>query len=284
MNIRMNLDKARDIVETFAAMIRASCDRLEIAGSIRRELPTVKDGEVVVIASPKLWPLLDGMVQGGAITKAEYGESGTHRWGEKYRGIVFRGMNIEIFTTDADNWGYQYWLRTGPGEGNTFIMKWLKGRGQPIQAREGCWWWQGKQLRVPDEQTLFTLLGMHYIPPQIRGEDIYRRETIWNKQHRFPDFSQYVKPEEQPRQLSLLVGGYHWFEEREKPGERELALQAEREYLRQSMALWQRDREVWKRQGMERWWTNAKDKPWLWCMWPEAVQTYRVMHKEQKVA
>lgn len=251
MDIRMSLNKARDIVEAFAAMIRPACDRLEIAGSIRRELPTVKDGEVVVIPSPKLWPLLDGMVQDGAITKAVYGESGTHRWGEKYRGIVFWGLKIEIFATDKDNWGYVYWLRTGPGEANTFVMTWLKQRGQPIQAKEGYWWWQGKRLRVPDEETMFALLGMHYIPPSIRSEDIYRQETIWNRAHTFPDFARYVihEPEpERPRQLSLLDMTYHWAEEREKPGDREAAIKAEREYTARVLALYNTDRDAWRRQ------------------------------------
>jgi hypothetical protein len=184
-------------LSTFAALIRPYTTRLEIAGSIRRKKADVKDGELVAIAAPGLLDFLDHLVAVGAITKAEYGANGSHRWGPKYRGLIWRGLRVEIFLTDAHSWGYQFALRTGPGEANTSLMGLLPR--SPIRVRDGevltakSWTkvgdkWRGvdeRRLHVPTESRWFTLLGMPFILPEFRHDDFYLKAIQWARGHQW---------------------------------------------------------------------------------------------------
>lgn len=212
-------------LSSFAALIRPYTTRLEIAGSVRRKKAEVKDGELVAIAAPGLLDFLDYLVEVGAITKAEYGASGSHRWGPKYRGLIWRGLRVEIFLTDAHSWGYQFALRTGPGEANTSLMSLLPR--SPIRVRDGevltakSWTkvgdkWRGvdeRRLHVPDESTWFVLLGMPYIYPEFRHDDFYLKAIQWARGHQWGNPADHlIAPDEmvsQPTLFSLDAAARH---------------------------------------------------------------------------
>ncbi len=48
----MQLDKALEIAEKTKELLAPYCERIEIAGSIRRKKPEVKDIELVAIPKP----------------------------------------------------------------------------------------------------------------------------------------------------------------------------------------------------------------------------------------
>lgn len=195
-------------VRSFAALIRPYCTRLEIAGSIRRGKPEVKDAELVAIPGAGLLSFLDALVNQGRIQKAEYGESRSHRWGPKYRGLIWQGLRVEIFLTDATSWGYIYWLRTGPGDGNQTLVTLLGTHKAPIRVREGQVWtsrnwtynakkkqWAGedeRQVQVPDEATWFALIGLPCIPPGKRTDDLYEKLIKRGRGHQWGDPSPHL--------------------------------------------------------------------------------------------
>ena len=194
---KFDLETARRLVGQFADMIRPACARLVVAGSIRRGTPYVKDAELVAIPTPDLLTTLDQLVAQGGVEKAIYTDKNgkqTPRWGLKYRGLLYQGLRVELFLSDEDNFGYQFWLRSGPAEANTYLMKWLAWKRAPIRARDGYWWWGEQCLRVASEEDQFALLGMPYIPPGERTERRYKQLLDWNRAHRWPDFSAFVKP------------------------------------------------------------------------------------------
>lgn len=220
---KFELATARRIVGELADMIRPACERLEVGGSIRRGAPYVKDAELIAIPAPgaNLLAWLDGMVERGYIEKAVYvdknGKS-SNRWGQKYRGILFQDIKVEIFLTHPEAWGFQKWLRTGPGEANTYIMSYLIFRRAAIRFIDGDGWyspgnlwhkpkdkWIAEdkvQLSIPDEETLFALLGMPYLAPNERGEQRYKKLMGNNRGHRWPDSSKYVL--KQPEDVRLV--------------------------------------------------------------------------------
>lgn len=172
-----NLQTAMEIVNDMADLLSGSCERLEIAGSIRRGKSEVKDAEIVAIPLPGCLYFMDDLVAKGVVTKALYGKAQTMRWGSKYRGMMYRGLKIEVFLADEDNWGFQYWLRTGPGDANTYVMKWLKWKHAPIQARDGYWWWKEQRLAVRGEHEMFeNILGIRNIAPEHRTEQVYKHQ------------------------------------------------------------------------------------------------------------
>jgi DNA polymerase/3'-5' exonuclease PolX len=170
-------------------------DRWCIAGSLRRLCPEVGDVEHVVIprrtkhleAKPQaglfgepaheevwlidLWDRLDELVEEGVCAKVVYGES--HRWGEKYRGVVFQGVKHEIFAADAQNWGAILAIRTGPVEFSKHLVGRLKGLGVYVQeggyVRWACGPHAGEVVPCPEEQAYFELCEVAWKEPEKRG-------------------------------------------------------------------------------------------------------------------
>jgi DNA polymerase/3'-5' exonuclease PolX len=180
----MNLNDAKQIAEEFAGLLGPVCERVEVAGSIRRgDKAEVKDAEIVIIPTRAYYALLESMLADGTIAKAIYDfRKGTTRWGEKYRGMVYRGLRIEVFCADAINWGYILWLRTGPGDGNTLAMQALNETN--LRCIEGYVWFchhwerEGEKWAARDEKQRvilreeadwFKALGLPYIAPNARA-------------------------------------------------------------------------------------------------------------------
>lgn len=206
--IKFDLEAARRIVGQLADLIRPACEKLEVAGSIRRGTPYVKDADLVAIPRPHLLPLLDDLLARGIVEKALYGETKSTRWGPKLRGMIFQGLQVEIDLADEHNWGYKKALRSGPKEANEYIMAFINWKKPALRLQGGYgWysphnWWEkpkGKwfaldqvRLSIPDEDTLFALLGMPYIPPGERTEQRYKKLLAWNRGHQWPDFAPFV--------------------------------------------------------------------------------------------
>lgn len=161
--------------------LRELCERIEIGGSLRRKAPMVKDVEIVALPKHRAQFLarLDYWVATGKVTKAVYGETG-NRYGDRYRGLVYAGIRFEFFIADADNWGYQFWLRTGPGDANEYVMTQLKYQKAPYRPAGGYFREcdehgepTGATIRVAGEADLFRLLAMDSLAPNERTLEAY---------------------------------------------------------------------------------------------------------------
>lgn len=157
-----------------------------MAGSVRRGNSFVKDVEVV--AMPKdvntFLGRIDGFVARDEAKQAIYPD-GKKRWGEHYRGLLINGIKVEIFLADADNWGFQLWLRTGPWDSNKEVMGMMLGRRWPVRFDKG-YAWEVKyneegdfkhlgKLRVASEHACYSLIGIDYMPASERELYRYRR-------------------------------------------------------------------------------------------------------------
>lgn len=159
--------------------------RWEVAGSARRGSPVVGDVEHVVEAAVGevriegslfagnetanlLWHHVDKAYAEHRFAKHTYGDN-TTRWGEKYRGLNYRGFAHEIFLADKINWGLILAIRTGPAAFSKELVTRLRDRGTPSR---------GGYVRVsdrsdeiipcPDEATAFQLAGMPFVKPEDR--------------------------------------------------------------------------------------------------------------------
>lgn len=233
---RIPLAQARGIVEAFAGMIADTCERVEIAGSIRRGRADVKDAEIVAISRKgDLFARLDQMVADG--------EKGQTRWGLAYRGLVYRDLRIEIFGADEHSWGNQFWLRTGPGDGNQFVMKWLIWKRAPLRFQGGFVWhsanwmqtaagWDApdkQKLSLREESDLFAVLGLPEIEPAMRSDVLYK--GLLDVQKLPVDFSRWHVPELQQGALPIET---EWAPIRMLPDEK----RKQDEYEAHLKALW----------------------------------------------
>jgi len=199
----MKREQVMPIAQTVARMLVDACEALQIAGSVRRGKAWVKDVELVAIPKPNLLARLDSLVIDGAIRKAEYGDKRLHRWGKHYRGFVFRDVRFEIFLPDGHSWGYQYWLRTGPGDANEYVMNQMIIQRSPYRCKGGAVWYGDQQIHVPTEREFMRVIGLPYMAPGSRSMRVYSahmKHGSWAD----PGSVVYVKSEAKPEQKGLF--------------------------------------------------------------------------------
>lgn len=148
---------ARQIGNDFIKQISPYCLRVEIAGSVRRENPEVKDVEICAIPKD-----LFGLK---TVMDRQYYLKG--KFPAKYSQITFQAEKIDIFWCTRENWGNIFLIRTGDWE----FSKWIMGTKLPevgIKARGGYLWAGINRLTCLEEMDVFELLGMNFIEPKAR--------------------------------------------------------------------------------------------------------------------
>lgn len=166
----MILQEAQAIAERIKEQLAPHCYRIEIAGSIRRQRPEVKDIEMVCI--PKPWEIgmfLDGF--GAEVAKYEKVLGDVENdTGVKYtKRKVPGGILMDLFIFNEDNWGSQLVIRTGSADFSKAMMSRMQRYG--LKHEGGYVIRQGKMISVGSEEQFFRLVGMTYIDPVNRNTE-----------------------------------------------------------------------------------------------------------------
>lgn len=184
---RIKREDALEIAGNMVEFLADECQRVEIAGSLRRGSATV--GDIEIVAIPKTFEdvhaLTDGLLRRGIVSQALYGD--LPRWGDLYRGMMYKGARVELFLATPLNWGYVLWLRTGPGDANNYVMSQLKWRKSALRFHEGYGRitsymsgreHHGKRVAIRDETMLFLMMGLPYRAPEGRTLQWYREQAF----------------------------------------------------------------------------------------------------------
>lgn len=168
--------EALAVAEELRGLLEPHCERIEIAGSLRRQKPDVGDIELLCVPKPaeSIWhtdaldAALSGLMGDGVLNFRLNGR-GSRTYGplNKYLTHLASGIAVDVFSTDLDHWGAALLIRTGPKEMNVRMMTRCAGLGfkgyvYGIRNR------QGEDMAVPDEESVFRLLGWDYVPPEQR--------------------------------------------------------------------------------------------------------------------
>ena len=109
----MEYNKALKIAEDVKYHLSAYCERIEIAGSIRRRKPEVKDIEIVAI--PKPYDV--GLFASGIATVVSKWQKVKGELPCKYtQRILPEGIKLDLFFAEPGNWGLIYAIRTGSAD------------------------------------------------------------------------------------------------------------------------------------------------------------------------
>ena len=160
----MILSKMKEIANKTLMELKPYCDRIGIAGSIRREKPEPNDIEIVAI--PK--PYQTGLFESG-IAKV------VNRW-EKVKGelpckytqrILPEGIKLDLFFARPENWGLIFAIRTGSAEfSHNVLAKGWSAKG--FRSEDGILYKDGKPIYIREEIDLFHLIGLEYCEPKYR--------------------------------------------------------------------------------------------------------------------
>lgn len=160
----MELIKAKAIAEKIVEQLKPHCERIEIAGSIRREKPEVKDIEIVAI--PK--PYDTGLFESGIATVVNQWKKVKGELPCKYtQRELPEGIKLDLFFADPGNWGLIFAIRTGSADYSHKILAtgWSK---KGYKSKEGYLTMYNRRVEVKEEKDLFDLIGLDYVEPQLR--------------------------------------------------------------------------------------------------------------------
>jgi hypothetical protein len=161
----MKLDKALEIAERTKELLAPYCERIEIAGSIRRKKPEVKDIELVAI--PKPYDV--GLFESGIATVVNQWKKVRGELPCKYtQRLLPDGIALDLFFANRDNWGLIYAMRTGSADYSHKVL----GRGWVklgYESKRGHLCINGEQVTTAEEKDVFELIGVPYLEPELRN-------------------------------------------------------------------------------------------------------------------
>jgi len=164
------LNVAKVIAEKYLKLFAPRCERIEIAGSIRREKKFIGDIELVCIpktipnnsvlfAQPTRDPEFVKLVNTFARVKGN-GE------GKYSQLILTEGMHLDLFITTPDQWGVIFMIRTGSAEFSHRMVTECKKNGYYV--KDGFLWKDITMIPVPKEEDFFSITKLPYVQPKAR--------------------------------------------------------------------------------------------------------------------
>jgi DNA polymerase/3'-5' exonuclease PolX len=162
------------IAQRIVAGISPYCERVEIAGSLRRKRPLI--GDIEIVALPKRAVDLFGQPASSLPTeldlflRARLGDD-LVKDGGKYKQFPYAGHQVDLFLpASAGHWGCIYLIRTGSYEFNQWLMN-VQQRRAGVLFREGLLHNSQGVIPTPEEEDVFEALGLPFIPPELRDSD-----------------------------------------------------------------------------------------------------------------
>lgn len=190
---RVPLAVARTHAQELLTLLSPGCERIEIAGSIRRETETVGDIELVAIPRVTAEVAPDGLFGDEITTETDHlarvvasltgsgivtPDAERPADGPRYSKLThWSGMQVDLFTVRPPaTWGVLFLLRTGPPTFSHWLVTEAKRRGHHIASGQlhlgglGCpiGTTPCQVIDTPEEGAVFDALEIAYRPPHLR--------------------------------------------------------------------------------------------------------------------
>ena len=179
---------ALDVARELCTVMLPFCERLIVAGSLRRGRADVGDVELLFVPRFELRAVdmfstaqvsladeaIDGMLATGLLSKRP-NRNGGFAWGEKNKLALHRsGMPVDLFTASAENWWNYLVCRTGPAESNARIATAALAKGWQWHpygsgcSRGGLLAGSTETHVVTCERDVFDFVGLPFLEPEER--------------------------------------------------------------------------------------------------------------------
>jgi DNA polymerase/3'-5' exonuclease PolX len=184
---RIPLGRARHLACEVVALLRDRCERIEVAGSIRRARPDVGDVEIVCVPRisetvaglfgdrlerrNELDALCQDLIERGVFAH-RLASNGQHAFGERLKRLTYGGVALDLFSVlPPAEWGVILAIRTGPAEFSRRLVTRRRSGGllpDWLRVQDGAIWHGADPVPTPEEADVFRLLGLPNIPPAER--------------------------------------------------------------------------------------------------------------------
>ena len=165
----MQLAKASKIALQLVDQLGPYCDRIAVAGSIRRQKPEVKDIDIVAI------PNEDRLMEGGFFdqrslvpTLADPSATAIGLNGPRIASFRYAGAPVDIYWATPETWATLLLIRTGSKEHNIRLCGLARRRGFHLHASGDGLFRNGTRIAWESEQDLFRALDIPYVAPERR--------------------------------------------------------------------------------------------------------------------
>lgn len=163
----MELEKAKAIAEEIKAHLAPNCQKIVVAGSIRRQKSFVRDVDIVCIPSNQGQFI-------GALQRMGLIKSGAGKLIRVELQYGFPpGLKLDVYIATPETWSTLLLIRTGSKEHNIKLCKRARQRGMKLYAdgsglfrieAQGC---EGIEIRIAGdtEESIFEALELPYKEP-----------------------------------------------------------------------------------------------------------------------
>lgn len=167
----MELQQAKAIAEELKGLLELACERIEIAGSIRRRKPEVGDIELLCI--PRYVAGVDQLDReiGSLFIRRILGfrlnKRGSKVYGPKNKLLVHlpSGIGIDVFSTEEDCWPVALVVRTGGKVTNQRIATAALRKGYRFRAYGDGFDTPNGHIHCSSEREVFEVVGLTYKDP-----------------------------------------------------------------------------------------------------------------------
>lgn len=181
---KFTYDNAITIAMPIMELLSPDCERLEIAGSLRRKNEydsglDYKVSDIELCCVPRMISTVD--LFGNTISRSsalESSASPTRRIGEilkngeKYKQIALpEGIKLDLFiVTPPAQWGVIFAIRTGPANYSRWLVTERPYGAMPrgYNVSDGRLYKQGNIVETPEEIDFFREIGLAYLAPSVR--------------------------------------------------------------------------------------------------------------------
>jgi DNA polymerase/3'-5' exonuclease PolX len=169
----LDLKEAGKLAEAIKAAVEAYCSKIEVAGSIRRQKPTVHDIDFVVVSkSDSDWQRINDVLRR---LKAKPNCSGN----QLIKAFVpcKNGLfQIDFYRAKPETFGIHLLIRTGSAQHNCWLAGYAISKGMRLKYSEGLIK-EDAPIAGADEKGVFDALGMPCPLPSDR--EIADGKPVW---------------------------------------------------------------------------------------------------------
>ncbi len=159
----LELGKAKLIAEEVMFQVRRYCEKIVVVGSIRRNKPSVRDADFVVVTNDLDWYNLGQELRRMKTKKVNAGNKiikTLYPCEDKY-------FQLDFYRASKDNFGVIKLIRTGSADHNMWLAQFAISKGMRIKFNQGL---LKDELVVAGEteESVFEALELPYKKPEER--------------------------------------------------------------------------------------------------------------------